>query len=99
MRKILKEIYSGYGVDNDAIMKITGSVGGGNKKKVQEAISKANLIHLAEQEESIRLSFAKLKNGAPVPYSLQTIRTRESDHHHLVIGVKQERDGQDGGTE
>ncbi len=38
--KILKEIYEPYGVDNDAIMKITGSVGGGNKKKVSEAIKK-----------------------------------------------------------
>lgn len=37
---ILKEIFSEYGVDNDAIMKITGSVGGGNKKKVLEAIKK-----------------------------------------------------------
>src|SRR5699024_9323865 len=32
---ILKNIYKEYGVDNDAIMKITGSVGGGNLKKVQ----------------------------------------------------------------
>lgn len=38
--KILKEIYEVYGVDNDAIMKITGSVGGGNKKKVLAAIKK-----------------------------------------------------------
>ncbi|MBR2526970.1 MAG: amino acid permease [Blautia sp.] len=60
--------------------------------KLREATSKANLIHLAEQEEAIRLSFDKLKNGVPVPYSLQTIRTRESDHHHLVIGVRQEDD-------
>ena len=37
---ILKNIYSEYGVDNDAIMKITGSVGGGNPKKVQEAIKR-----------------------------------------------------------
>ena len=36
--KILKEIYSDTGVDNYAIMKITGSIGGGNKKKVQDAI-------------------------------------------------------------
>ena len=36
--KILKEIYTNYGIDNDAIMKITGSVAGGNKRKVQEAI-------------------------------------------------------------
>ncbi len=38
--KLLKEIYQEYGVDRDAIMKITGSVAGGNKKKVLEAIKK-----------------------------------------------------------
>lgn len=37
---ILKNIYAEYGVDNDTIMKITGSVGGGNPKKVQEAIKR-----------------------------------------------------------
>ena len=37
--RILKEIYAESGVDTDSIMKITGSVGGGNKKKVQEAIN------------------------------------------------------------
>lgn len=34
--KILKEIYESQGVDNDAIMKITGSVG--DKKRISEAI-------------------------------------------------------------
>jgi hypothetical protein len=58
--------------------------------KLREAVSKANLIHLAEEEESIRLSFARVDNGVQVPYSLQTIRTRESDHHHIVIGLRQE---------
>lgn len=38
--KLLKEIYEPYGVDNDAVMKITGSIGGGNPKKVQEAIKR-----------------------------------------------------------
>lgn len=38
--KILKEIYEPIGVDNEAIMKITGSVGGGNRKKVLEAIKR-----------------------------------------------------------
>lgn len=38
--KILKEIYEEYGVDNNAIMKITGSVAGGNKKKILQAIRK-----------------------------------------------------------
>lgn len=36
--KILKDIYTGTGVDNDAVMKITGSVGGGNRKRVRDAI-------------------------------------------------------------
>lgn len=38
--KILKEIYAKGGVDNDIVMKITGSVAGGNKKKISEAIKR-----------------------------------------------------------
>lgn len=38
--KILKEIYAEGGVDNDTVMKITGSVAGGNKKKISEAIKR-----------------------------------------------------------
>lgn len=38
--KILKDIYSHGGVDNDAVMKITGSIAGGNKKKISEAIKR-----------------------------------------------------------
>lgn len=38
--KILKEIYAQNGVDNDTVMKITGSVAGGNKKKISEAIKR-----------------------------------------------------------
>lgn len=38
--KILKEIYAEYDVDNDTVMKITGSVAGGNKKKISEAIKR-----------------------------------------------------------
>ena len=37
---ILKGIYSEYGIDNDTVMKITGSVAGGNKKKILEAIKR-----------------------------------------------------------
>ena len=59
-------------------------------QKLKEAISKENLVHQAEQEETMRLPFTKLKNGTEVTYSLRTIRTRESDHHHIVIGIRQE---------
>ena len=38
--KILKEIYAEGGVDNDTVMKITGSVAGGNKRKISEAIKR-----------------------------------------------------------
>ena len=80
------------GIDffREAREKLLKTVSEADVQELREATSKANLIHLAEQEESIQLSFARLNNGVPVPYSLQTIRTRESDHHHLVIGIRQE---------
>lgn len=37
---ILKEIYAEKGINNDTVMKITGSVAGGNKKKISEAIKR-----------------------------------------------------------
>ena len=60
---ILKEIYSETGVDNDAIMKITGSVGGGNKKKVQEAIKRFK----NERFPSIVVTVDLLTTGIDVP--------------------------------
>lgn len=61
--KILKEIYQEYGVDNDAIMKITGSVGGGNKKKVLEAIKK----YKNEKYPNIVVTVDLLTTGVDVP--------------------------------
>ena len=61
--QILKEIYSERGVDNDTIMKITGSVGGGNKKKVQEAIKRFK----NERFPSIVVTVDLLTTGIDVP--------------------------------
>lgn len=61
--KILKEIYSEFGVDNDAIMKITGSVGGGNRKKVLEAIKRFK----NERYPSIAVTVDLLTTGIDVP--------------------------------
>ena len=60
---ILKDIYAEVGVDNDAIMKITGSVGGGNKKKIQEAISRFK----NEQYPSVVVTVDLLTTGIDVP--------------------------------
>ncbi|HIQ98382.1 MAG TPA: type I restriction-modification system endonuclease [Candidatus Scybalocola faecavium] len=60
---ILKDIYSKTGVDNDAIMKITGSVGGGNPKKVAEAIKRFK----NERFPSIAVTVDLLTTGIDVP--------------------------------
>ncbi len=61
--KILREIYSATGVSNDAIMKITGSAGGGDKKKILEAIK-----HFKnERYPSIAVTVDLLTTGIDVP--------------------------------
>ena len=60
---ILKNIYKEYGVDNDAIMKITGSVGGGNPKKVHEAIKRFK----NEKYPSVVVTVDLLTTGIDVP--------------------------------
>lgn len=61
--KLLKEIYQEYGVDRDAIMKITGSVAGGNKKKILEAIKKFK----NEKYPNIAVTVDLLTTGIDVP--------------------------------
>lgn len=60
---LLKDIYSKTGVDNDAIMKITGSVANGNKKKIQEAIKRFK----NEDYPSIVVTVDLLTTGIDVP--------------------------------
>ena len=74
----------------EARAKLLEDVSEADAERVREATGKTNMIRLAEQEEVLALSFSKMKNGTEVPYSLQTIKTRESDHHHIVIGIRQE---------
>lgn len=60
---ILKKIYEEFGVDNEAIMKITGAVGGGNRKKVSEAIKKFK----NEKYPNIAVTVDLLTTGIDVP--------------------------------
>lgn len=61
--KILKEIFGEQGVDNDAVMKITGSVGGGNPKKVMEAIKRFK----NERYPTVAVTVDLLTTGVDVP--------------------------------
>ena len=74
----------------EARERLLENVGDADAKKVREATSKANLIHVAEQEKPLALTFCKEVDGTTISYSLQTIKTRESDRHYVVIGVRQE---------
>ena len=58
---ILRELYSEYGVSNEAIVKITGSVG--NPKKVQEAIKRFK----NENYPSVAVTVDLLTTGIDVP--------------------------------
>ncbi|MCI9596399.1 MAG: type I restriction-modification system endonuclease [Firmicutes bacterium] len=60
---ILRKIYQDTGVDNDAILKVTGSIGGGNPKKVQETIKKFK----NERYPSIAVTVDLLTTGIDVP--------------------------------
>ena len=60
---ILKKIYEEFGVDNEAIMKITGSVGGGNRKKISEVIKKFK----NEKYPNIAVTVDLLTTGIDVP--------------------------------
>lgn len=61
--KILKDIYSEGGVANDAVMKITGSIEGGNKKKILEAIKRFK----NEQNPKVVVTVDLLTTGIDVP--------------------------------
>ncbi|MBQ3643475.1 MAG: type I restriction-modification system endonuclease [Candidatus Riflebacteria bacterium] len=61
--KILKEIYSKSNLPNEAIMKITGSIGNGNKDKIQQAIRNFK----NEDFPSIAVTVDLLTTGIDVP--------------------------------
>lgn len=61
--RILKKIFCNLGMDNDAVMKITGSIGGGNSKKVMEAIKRFK----NETYPSVVVTVDLLTTGIDVP--------------------------------
>ena len=61
-----------------------------DKEKLREATSRRNLMKWIGQEEAVELPFRRMADGGLKPYTLQTIKTRNGDGHHIVIGVRPE---------
>ena len=57
-------------------------------KTVGDALSKSNLVRCAGEDETFTITFKRMKGGTLKEYTLQTIKTRSDDKHHIVIGVK-----------
>ena len=74
----------------DAREKLLRDVAEADREKVREATSKPSLMRWAGQEETESLPFLRTEEGGETAYILQTIKTRESDSHHIAIGVRQQ---------
>ena len=83
------------GVDffSDIGEKLLADVAGADAEALAQALRKSNLMRWIGQQETVELSFTKLKDGVPTPYSLQTIKSRESDTNHIVLGVREGKGG------
>jgi len=74
----------------DAREKLLADVCEADLEKVREATGKASLTRWTDRKEPVAILFSRQTAGGPVPYSLQTIKTRGSDDHHIVVGVRPE---------
>ncbi|MBO5574231.1 MAG: EAL domain-containing protein, partial [Clostridium sp.] len=74
----------------DAEEKILRDVAAEDLERVRNAVSRENLAKWASGSEAPEISYRRSREGVTVPYHMQTIRTRSSDDHHIVIGIRRE---------
>jgi hypothetical protein len=74
----------------DAREKLLDDVYVEDRERIRGALSKTSLIRWISQEGTSEVSFSRMRDGKLKPYILQTIKTRSSDDHHIVIGVRPE---------
>ena len=74
----------------DAVERLLEDVCEEDREKIREVLSRTSLIRWVSQEETKDVSFRRLREGKQKPYTLQTIKTRSSDDHHIVIGLRPE---------
>ena len=59
-----------------------------DRERIREVLSRESLIRWINGEEKGLVSFRRMTDGQLKSYTLQTIKTRSSDEHHIVIGIK-----------
>ena len=75
---------------SDATPQLLADVAPEDRARVEAALTKENLAHWVGHEGSAALSFRRVKGGTEQPCVLQPIRTRSSDDHHIVVGIREE---------
>jgi len=74
----------------DAGDKLLEKVCDEDREKVRKAIRKENILNWLGRGDMVPVCYRRREDGGFRPYCLQTIRTRNSDDHHIVIGVRPE---------
>ena len=74
----------------DAEAKILENVAPEDRRAVSAALAKENVIRWSGREEPVMMKYRRKGDPTPVPYRLQTFKTRNNDDHHVMIGVRPE---------
>ncbi|MDO4418159.1 MAG: EAL domain-containing protein, partial [Eubacteriales bacterium] len=74
----------------DAGDKLLEKVCDEDREKVRTAICKENIQNWLGRDDMVPVCYRRREDDGLRPYCLQTIRTRNSDDHHIVIGVRPE---------
>ena len=83
------EIHSGCAdFYTEAMERLLRDVPDPDARALREALERTKMIRMAERGESLEIPFLRERDGQMVRFALQTVRTRESDHRHIVLGVR-----------
>ena len=72
----------------EAPIKLLDGVPEEDAERARETLQKEKLVALADGDS--KLSYRRLFGGKLKPYLMETIRIRDNDDHHIVIGIRAE---------
>ncbi|MDO4803973.1 MAG: amino acid permease [Lachnospiraceae bacterium] len=74
----------------DAAEELIDGVCEEDRESLRDVLSRTSLIRWISQEDTGEVSFRRMSDGKLKKYTLQTLKTRSSDDHHIVIGIRPE---------